>query len=310
MKRFLSLLVLMVAATAALAQEPAQEAVQENVQERPIIPERETIVVDNFTAVPNITLGLFQYARQCVMEGLAHRRLNVIDVEQDGYGRADIVYPSLRYAHANAGNPYDINRVVRIMNDYKEARYYLTCYISRFNSHPVEHHSKDSEGKEVVKTDFSCVLEADVYLFDAETQMTIGPLRWRYDYNGASNPEFAERQAIENFRSKARSFVTDEFRFKASVIQLGEYNKRGKLQDLYLSCGSDMDVSNGDVFFLYVVSDINGIESARKIGKVKVREITGRESCRCSVSNGEAEIDQAFKNGERIVAISDYDRYF
>ena len=100
------------------------------------------------------------------------------------------------------------------------------------------------------------------------------------------------------------------FRFKASVIQLGEYNKRGKLQDLHLSCGSDMDLSNGDVFFIYTVSDINGIDTARKLGKVNVREIPGRESCRCSVSNGEAEIDQAFKNGEVLVAVSDHDRYF
>ena len=60
-------------------------------QENPIVPERETIVVDNFTAVPNLTLGLYQYARQSVVEGLARRRLNVIDVERDGYGRADIV---------------------------------------------------------------------------------------------------------------------------------------------------------------------------------------------------------------------------
>lgn len=279
-------------------------------QEAPLIPVRETIVVDNFTAVPNITLGQFQYARQCVMEGLAHRRLNVIDVEQDGYGRADIVYPSLRYAHPNAGNPYDINRMVRIMNDYQDARFYLTAYVSRFNGHPVDHHSKDKDGKDVVRTDFSCVIDLDIYLFDTETEMSEGPIRWHYEYNGAANPEFAERQAIESLKGKARSFVTDRFPFKASVIQLGEYNKRGKLQDLFLSCGSELDVSNGDVFFIYVVSDINGIESAKKIGKVKVREVTGRESCRCSVSNGEAEIDKAFKDGLRVVAVSDHDRYF
>ena len=281
-----------------------------SAQEAPIIPEREMVVVDNFTSVPNITLGLYQYARQSVIEGLAKRRITVIDVERDGYGRADIVYPSFRFAQANTGRPFDINRVARIMNDYSQARWYLTAYISKFNSHPVEHQNKDKDGNPVVKIDYTADIEAEIYVFDAETQESEGPIRWKYTYTGASTLAYAEEQAVSNLSYKARSFVTDRFRFKASVIQLGEYNRRGKLQDLYLSCGSDMDVSNGDVFYIYSVSDINGIATARKLGKVKAREITGRESCRCTVSNGEAEIDKAFKDGEILVAVSDTDRYF
>ena len=297
MKRIFLFIMLMAAGAAASA------------QEAPIIPERETVVVDNFTAVPNMTLGMYQYARQCVIEGLAKRRIDVIDVEQDGYGRADIVYPSFRFANANTGYPFDINRVVRLMNDYSQARWYLTAYISKFISHPVEHKSKDKDGNPVVKTDFSAEIEAEVYLYDAETQNTEGPIRWRYLYTGASEPAHAEEYAVSNLSQKARSFVTERFRFKASVIKLGEYNRRGKLQDLFLSCGSDMDVSNGDVFYVFSVSDINGISTVRKLGKVKAREITGRESCRCTVSNGEAEINKAFLAGETLVAVSDDDVY-
>ena len=141
-------------------------------QENPIVPERETIVVDNFTAVPNLTLGLYQYARQNVIEGLARRRVNVIDVERDGYGRADIVYPSFNFATANSGHPFDINRALRLMNDYSQARWYLTAYLCKFNSHPVEHQSKDKEGNPVVKVDYTAEIEADIYLFDTETQET------------------------------------------------------------------------------------------------------------------------------------------
>ena len=281
-----------------------------SAQDEPIIPERETVVLDNFTAVPNLTLGLYQYARQRVLDGLARRRVNVIDVEADGFGRADIVYPSLGFARSNSGHPYDINRVAMLMNTYPQARWYVTAYISKFRSRPVEHQSKDKDGNPVVKTDFTAEVEAEVYVFDRETQSTQGPLRWYYSYTGATDPNFAERYAISDLESKARSFVSDHFRFKASVIKLGEYNRRGKLEDLYLSCGSAMDVERGDVFYIYSISDINGIETARKIGKVKAREITGPESCRCTVSNGEAEINQAFLNGESLVAVSDYDRFF
>ena len=281
-----------------------------SAQEAPVIPERETVVLDNFTAVPNMTLGLYQYARQRVIEGLAKKRINVIDVEAEGYGRADIVYPSYRMASGHTGRPYDINRVEFLMNDFPDARWYMTVYISRYVCHPVDHKNKDKDGKETVKTDFTSEITAEVYLFDRETMETEGPVRWNYTYTGASTREFGEEQVVSSLTQKARSFVADRFRFKASVIQLGEYNKRGKLQDLYLSCGSDLDVSNGDVFYIYSVSEINGISTSRKLGKVKAREITGRESCRCTVSNGEAEIDQAFKNGERLIAVSDTDRYF
>ena len=54
----------------------------------------------------------------------------------------------------------------------------------------------------------------------------------------------------------------------------------------------------------------NGITTTRTLGKVKAREITGPESCRCSVSNGEIEIDRAFRAGELLIAVSDDDRWF
>ena len=276
----------------------------------PIIPERQTVIVDCFTSVPHVTLGMYQYARQVVFEGLAQKRINVINAEADGHGRADIVYPSFPFARANQGRPFDINRAIQLMNEYDYARYYLTAYISRYGSRPVEHKSKDKDGKEVIKTDFTADVELEVYLFDAETQETMGPVTWRYSYSGGHDPEYAERYAVSNLSGRARSFVEDNFPFKCLVIALGEYNKRGKLQDLYLSCGSDMDVSRGDVFYVYTVSKVGRVETARKIGKVKAREITGRESCRCTVSNGENEIDAAFKAGEILVAISDRDSFF
>jgi len=298
MKRILFLIILSLTCTALQA------------QEGPIIPQRETVVVDNFTAAPNIPLGLYQYARQSVIEGLSRHRVNVIDVEEDGYGRPDIVYPSFKFASGNTGNPFDLKRVLLIMDDYSDIRWYLTVYLTHFNSHPVEHKSKDKEGKEVIRTDFTAEMEADLFLYDTQTQATEGPYHWKCTYSGASDPAYAEQHAVSNLAQKANTFVTDRFRFKCSVIQLGEYNRRGKLQDLYLSCGSDMNVSRGDVFYIYSLSTIEGIETARKIGKVKAREITGRESCRCTVSNGETEINQAFLDGERLVAVSDYDQFF
>ena len=302
MKRLLLSLLLIAAAVPSLR---AQEA-PENV----IVPVRETLILDNFTAVPNMSLGLYQYARQCVLKGLSRRRINVIDVEAEGIGRPDIVYPSYHFVSGNSGHPFDINRAVRLINDFSEARWYATVHIARFNCRPVEHKNQDKDGKTVVKTDYTADIDADMYLYDAYSQTNYGPYRWHYTYTGAMDPEFAERTSVSNLESKARMFVSDNFRFKASVIKLGEYNKRGKLEDLYLSCGSEMDVEKGDVFFIYTVSEVNGIETAHKLGKVKAREISGPNSCRCTVSNGESEINKAFLDGQTLVAVSDTDKYF
>lgn len=281
-----------------------------SAQEDPIIPERETVFLDNFTAVPNMTLGLYQYARQSVLDGLSRRRIEVIDVDRYGVGRTDIVYPSFNFAVGYAGQPYDYNRVMHCLNEHPDARWYMTVYISHLRTHPVEHKSKDKDGNPAVKVDHTCDLDADVYLFDRETRSVNGPIRWHTSYSGAADPAYAERHAVSYLSDKARSFVEDFFRFKASVIKLGEYNKRGKLEDLYLSCGSNIGVERGDVFYIYSITETNGIETARKIGKVKAREITGPDSCRCTVSNGEVEINTAFLAGDRLVAVSDTDRFF
>ena len=281
-----------------------------SAQEAPVIPERETVVVDNFTAVPNLTLGMYQYARHCILEGLSRRRLDVLDVERDGYGRPDLVYSVLKTGVSGPGQPFDVNRVAMILNDYPQARWYVTVYISRIHCHPVDHQSKDKDGNVKVRTDFTAEIDTDLFLYDRETLSSEGPIHWKCFYSGASSPEYAEEHAARNLTDKAESFVSDRFRFKASVIQLGEYNRRGKLEDLYLSCGSDMGVSRGDVFYIYSVSSINGIETTRKLGKVKAREITGQESCRCTVSNGEEEINAAFLNNETLIAISDSDHLF
>lgn len=298
MKRLLIAIIL----TAASLQLHAQA-------DNPVIPQKTTVVVDNFTAVPNLTLGLYQYSRSVVLSALAERRLNVINVEDFGYGRPDIVYPSLKFAAANNGTPLDINRAVSILNDFKEAEIYISVYLSKFNCHPVDHESKDKDGNVKIKTDFSSSLEAQLFMVDASTGAS-QTIKWTLNRTGSSDPESAERYVIDDLRSRIRSFVTTQFPFKASVIKLGEYSKRGKLEDLYLSCGSNMDVTRGDIFYVFEVSDINGIESAKKLGKVKVKEITGQDSCRCSVSSGEADINTAFLNGSVVIAISDNDRWW
>jgi hypothetical protein len=275
----------------------------------PIIPQPDIIVVDNFVGCPSLTLEMFQYIRNCAMDALGSRgRLKVINVEDYGIGRADIIYPSTSMMHSYHGTPIDLNRL-SIMEEFPEARYYYAAHISSFNVRPKSIESKDKEGKITVRETFAGYMEVHVFCYDVIFHRTIAD----YSFNVSKeipNPEECTRSIAGETSSKVRGWVNSNFRFKCSVIQLGEFNKKGKLQDLYLSCGSNIGASRGDIFYIYQVSEIGGIETGKKIGKVKLKEITGPDSCRCSVSNGEAEIQAAFQNGDYIVAISDYDQFF
>lgn len=277
--------------------------------EGPIIPQSEIIVVDNFVGCPSLTLEMFQFIRNCAMEGLSSRgRLKVINVEDYGIGRADIIYPSTNLMSSYRGTPIDISRL-SIMKDFPEARYYFAAHISRFHIKPKASEFKDKEGKIIVRETFTGTMEVHVFCYDMVEQTTLADYSFNV-FRETANPEECARYTASEAKGNVRSWVNNNFRYKCSILQLGEYNKRGKLQDLYLSCGSNIGAVRGDVFYIYQVSEIGGIQTAKKLGKVKLKEITGPESCRCTVSNGETEIQNAFKNGDYLVAVSDYDKFF
>src|SRR5574344_492093 len=102
MKKIIVSLLMMLAVAVATVNINAQ-TVTTPLPDEPnlIIPQRETIVVDNFTSVPNITLGMFQYIRDQFMNAINRKgRLDVSDVEEYGVGRPQSVFAPVRY-HKN-----------------------------------------------------------------------------------------------------------------------------------------------------------------------------------------------------------------
>lgn len=66
----------------------------------------------------------------------------------------------------------------------------------------------------------------------------------------------------------------------------------------------------GDLFKVYVDTDMNG-ESVRKlVGKLRVKEVQGEDISRCLIVNGATDIAEAFVDGRRITVLSDGQAFF
>lgn len=297
MKKYLfSLLAFCFLSSALFAQDQTAPI---NSSNDPIIPHKESVVVDNFTGVPNLSLGFFQYLRNQFLNSLERKgRVNVVDVEAYGIGRPDIVFPAMSIARRQKpSTPYDVARRDNILNEFGDSRYYMTVYISRFDM-------KTKLNESTKKEEFTASMVYSIYLYDAVQQVDL-PIKYiNLSSTSNNNPDFATESLTNSLYSYLAGYINDVFKYQTSIIQLGEFNKRGKLQDLYLSCGGDIGVKSGDLFYVYLVTDMNGIESNKRIGKVKARDVTGPNSCRCVVSSGAEEIANAFKNGEELLVSS------
>lgn len=308
MKKFALLLILSISfAFTLVAQDPQAEQTEEQqtaVQHNLLIPQRETIVIDNFTGVPNLSLGFFEYLRKHFIQDFARKdRLNVIDVADYGYGRPEFVFPSLYYTRSKKpSTPYDLSGRENIMAEFENARYYMTVYISYYATDVVVNEDK--------KERFSATVEFTLYCYDCVALSDLYVRTIRLDSTSNPSIESAEQSVVYSLYSYINSYIDDNFKYTTSILQLGEFNKKGKLQDLFLSCGEEIGVCKGDYFYVYSIINMNGIESRKKLGKLKVKEVTGPTSCRCSISNGGDEIATAFNSGAEIIVISDTESFF
>lgn len=89
---------------------------------------------------------------------------------------------------------------------------------------------------------------------------------------------------------------------RASIIERGA-EKKDKTKEVYIDVGSRFVYE--DVHFdIFIVGQVAGRETLKKIGRIRVRETLGDDISLCKVQKGGKEIKAAFDNGDSIVAIS------
>ncbi|MDD4819658.1 MAG: hypothetical protein PHD21_02355, partial [Flavobacteriales bacterium] len=123
--------------------------------------------------------------------------------------------------------------------------------------------------------------------------------------SGSGNaPSVADQNAINNMRSSVRFYIEDNFKFRTKILELEKPDKKGKIKGLYINCGTTIGVKNGDLFIVYALDSIGGVETFRQIGRVRARIVMSDEVTFCSFSSGTTDIVAAYNGGATLMAVS------
>ena len=290
MKHFtlLSFAICMVALGSAVAQEGRA-------------PQKETVIVGKFTATGTINQSNTQEIRRSVITGFVNKnRFNVIDEETDAdliKRRADVVIED----DVDATNV--LSKSVTEMYSSRGAKYLVRGTASAYTS-------KTEQATDIItKKPYTRYITGMTFTltgYSILTSQAIASQSITVSGSGDSRDK-ADLAAIKDVVSQMNTFVNDNFKFTTYILQL-ESVKKGKLKELYIHCGTDMGVIKGDTFIVVQESSIAGIKKTEKIGRLRAIEVNGAELTKCTVTQGNTEIEKAFHdNPESLIVISDRD---
>lgn len=296
MKRFRILaLILFASSVAFLPQHGLSQPTPEPV------PEKTTVVLDYFSCSPEVPVMYMEAVRSGVMACFIERgRHNMIDAES-------VSPPPAANVSINTGNPVAIlNTQQRIEEAHQEAiRNLNTRFVVTGN---VTHYAIKRDivsGKPTYTSTFVFVLAG----YDTLTGEPLETREFRLIGRG-DIPGKADQSAIENMRTSVVFYLDANFKFTTEILRIEAPNKKGKYKELYIHCGSSIGVQNGDLFKVYLNTDIGGVPVQKQIGKLRAVEAMNGEITRCNIQSGGEEIASAFAEGLPMTVISDSQALF
>lgn len=115
----------------------------------------------------------------------------------------------------------------------------------------------------------------------------------------------ADLAALARIRGSLEYYIDRNFRFETQILELCPPDRKGRLRELYIHCGTEMGVRQGDLFLVYEEVPVGGVMTRRKIGKLRVNDAQNTEAARCKVTKGDAEIARAYAAGLPLICVSD-----
>lgn len=115
----------------------------------------------------------------------------------------------------------------------------------------------------------------------------------------------ADRTAMAHIRSSLDHYIISRFKFETRILKLCPPDKKGRVRELYIHCGSEMGVRNGDLFLVYEETAADGVPTRQPVGRLRVNDASTLEAARCKVTKGDEEIARAFAAGRTLVCVSD-----
>ena len=188
------------------------------------------------------------------------------------------------------------------------AKYLVTAQLSDISaSRKVKTYDrKDSKGREYTetKTYYGAITSVAITFKNLQTgELTTSTISGRCsEYSLANSADEAIRNALSELSNNIYEYYNEVYPIRANIIERGT-EKKDKTKEVYIDVGSRF-VYEDIHFDVFIIGQVAGRETRKKIGRIRVRETLGDDISLCKVQKGGKEIKAAFDGGETIVAIS------
>lgn len=150
--------------------------------------------------------------------------------------------------------------------------------------------SKSSNGNTLHEATINYTLT----LIETETGVTKSSETFKDSYNVGDTSDEAILKAIEYAKKRMTRFVDNNFKVEAVIKALDEVDEKKGVKTCYISVGSDIGISKGQIFEVFSKVEIAGEKINKKIGEVRVEEVLSGTLSKCSVKNGGLDIKRNF----------------
>ena len=136
-----------------------------------------------------------------------------------------------------------------------------------------------------------------------------------YEENGSSSGREASqynalKNALINIPYKMRTFIEQYFKVHGTIVELVTDNGR-KAKSVYINLGYNDPITEGQRFDVIAETTINGYLMGKKIGEIRIKEMTGPKFSLCKVmSKGGEDILKALQKKTKLHIISRQARLF
>lgn len=246
----------------------------------------------------DMVVGDFVYVKKNVIGDLLSTATSALVVKQV-YVQDESYIPVLREAFANTVN--SLGRV-KVIENAQSADGNAPVVLAEGKVSNISYRT-DLPEKNSLKY-VGATIECVIQLKDVATGKVISSSNFKKEGFGLSVAE-AMSDATRGIAKRFYSYVNGCYPIYGPVLERGLVKKE-KVKNVYIGIGSDLGVSVGQVYGVYLIKTVAGREAKTEIGKVKVTEVSGGDVSFCKVTKGGNKIQEAFEAGNQMTVVSEF----
>lgn len=144
------------------------------------------------------------------------------------------------------------------------------------------------------KTKYEATINYTLTLIETETGVTKTSETFKDSYLIGDTRDEAVLKAIEYAKKRMKRFVDNHFKVEAIIKALDEVDAKKGVKSCYISVGSDAGISKGQIFEVFIKTEVAGEMINKKVGEVRVEEVLSGTLSKCVVKSGGPDLKRNF----------------